>query len=197
MNHSIYEYLSWFDHHPCISWGESDDDSRSWEYRGRSEHKPLSRPESATHLKMPVPKKIHYRDGHTTVIWSDGTSTTVACEAGETFDKYAGFCAAVCKKLFGSTSQVKRAIEMMDVEAIKAKRAEAAARAKADVAAREAEARARAEEKEIARRVRLQQREERICKAVNEHLGRASTCGGEMPAHGTINGGETASDFRF
>ena len=54
------------------------------------------------------PEKIYYKDKHTTVIWNDGTTTTVACGESETFDKYSGFCAALAKKMFSSTTHVKR-----------------------------------------------------------------------------------------
>lgn len=47
----------------------------------------------------------------TIVIWSDGSKTIVSCSENDMYDGYAGFCAAVAKKMFGSTSQVKKIIE--------------------------------------------------------------------------------------
>ena len=40
----------------------------------------------------------------------DGTKTIVSCGAGDTYDYYAGFCAAVVKKLFGSTTHAKKVL---------------------------------------------------------------------------------------
>ena len=42
--------------------------------------------------------------------WADGTKTIVSCGAGDTYDYYAGFCAAVVKKLFGSTTHAKKVL---------------------------------------------------------------------------------------
>lgn len=55
--------------------------------------------------------------GHTTIVWDDDTSTTVSCAEGASFEKYSGFCAAVAKKVFGSTNAVRRLIEEKDVDA--------------------------------------------------------------------------------
>ena len=43
----------------------------------------------------------------------DGTKTSVRCGQGETYDKYNGFTAAVCKKLFGSTTAAKHLSERL------------------------------------------------------------------------------------
>ena len=61
--------------------------------------------ESAT---IPVVKRIVYHDPATIVFWQDGTKTVVKCMDGEPFEKYAGFCAALAKKVFGSTSKAKK-----------------------------------------------------------------------------------------
>lgn len=60
---------------------------------------------------IPNIKRIIYSDKHTIVIWEDGSKTIVKCAGDETFDEYTGFCAAVAKKLFKSTSAVKKVIE--------------------------------------------------------------------------------------
>lgn len=68
-----------------------------------------------------LPGIIHVQfnkeSGHTTIVWDDDTSTTVGCAEGSEFEEYVGFCAAVAKKLFGSTSAVKKLIEDKDVDA--------------------------------------------------------------------------------
>lgn len=48
--------------------------------------------------------------------WSDGDKTVVKCGPNEMFDRYAGFCAVIVKKLFGSTSAAKKAMTRMDVD---------------------------------------------------------------------------------
>lgn len=56
-------------------------------------------------------KNVVFSGDKTIVLWADGTKTIVTCGDGDIFDPYAGFCAAVAKKVFGSTSSVKRALE--------------------------------------------------------------------------------------
>lgn len=46
----------------------------------------------------------------TIVLWADGTKTIVSCGEGDTYDYYSGFCAAVVKKLFGSTTHAKKVL---------------------------------------------------------------------------------------
>lgn len=60
---------------------------------------------------LPEIKKVIYSGNKTIVLWADNTKTIVSCREGETFDQYMGFCAAVTKKLFGSTSKIKKTIE--------------------------------------------------------------------------------------
>lgn len=52
--------------------------------------------------------KVIFNDPKTIILWSDGSKTVVSCKNGESFDKYSGFCAAVTKKIFGSTSHAKK-----------------------------------------------------------------------------------------
>lgn len=61
--------------------------------------------------RIPEIKKVIYSGNKTIVLWADNTKTIVSCREGETFDQYMGFCAAVTKKLFGSTSHIKKTIE--------------------------------------------------------------------------------------
>lgn len=60
---------------------------------------------------LPEIKKVIFSGNKTIVLWADNTKTIVSCREGETFDQYMGFCAAVTKKLFGSTSKIKKTIE--------------------------------------------------------------------------------------
>ena len=65
---------------------------------------------------MLTPVKIR-KDGFVTVVfWQDGTATSVRCGAGETYDDYVAFCAALAKKLFLSNSMVKRVLKNTPVE---------------------------------------------------------------------------------
>lgn len=52
----------------------------------------------------------------TTIIWSDNVKTTVKVSEGQEFDRYAGFCAAFVKRVYGSTSAAKREMDKADVE---------------------------------------------------------------------------------
>lgn len=52
---------------------------------------------------VPEVHKIYFNNRHTTIEWADGEKTTVGCAAGQEFDEYSGFGAAVLKRLFGSS----------------------------------------------------------------------------------------------
>ena len=54
--------------------------------------------------------RIIYNEPATVVFWRDRTKTVVKCMEGEPFDKYAGFCAALAKKIYGSTSRAKKTV---------------------------------------------------------------------------------------
>lgn len=63
-----------------------------------------------------TPVKIR-KDGSVTVVfWNDGTATSVRCSADDTYDDYIAFCAALAKRVLGSTSAVKRSIHDCPVE---------------------------------------------------------------------------------
>ena len=64
-------------------------------------------------MKNTIPgiKKIIYNGRKTIILWEDNTKTIVSCREGDIFDPYMGFCAAVMKKLFGSTSKIKKTIK--------------------------------------------------------------------------------------
>ena len=66
---------------------------------------------------FPNVKKVIFSGPKTIVLWADGTKTIVSCGAGDTYDYYAGFCAAVAKKLFGSTTHAKKVLgEVVQVQ---------------------------------------------------------------------------------
>ena len=56
-------------------------------------------------------KKVIFSGNKTIVLWDDGTKTIATCGEGDNFDPYAGFCAAVVMRVFGSTSTAKRALK--------------------------------------------------------------------------------------
>ena len=61
------------------------------------------------------PEKIIFNGPKTIVLWTDGSKTIVSCKAEEQFDPYAGFCAALAKKMYGSTSRIKKILETKSV----------------------------------------------------------------------------------
>lgn len=60
---------------------------------------------------MLEPKRIIRNGIATIVFWNDGTKTIVKCAEDDEPDDYMAFCAAYCKKVFGSNSQLKRVIK--------------------------------------------------------------------------------------
>lgn len=63
----------------------------------------------ATRASLGV-KQVIFSGPKTIVFWLDGTKTIVSCGEGDHNDPYAGFCAAVTKRVFGSTSQAKKVL---------------------------------------------------------------------------------------
>lgn len=61
--------------------------------------------------KPSLVEKVIVNGPKTIVFWNDGTKTIVSCREGEEFDIYTAFCAALAKKMFGSTSRVKAILE--------------------------------------------------------------------------------------
>ena len=73
----------------------------------------------------PKPKKVVYNEeaGVMVVIWMDGQKTIVRPAEDEDMNPYDAFCAAYCKRVFGSNSALKRELEkIMVVEKPKAKK---------------------------------------------------------------------------
>lgn len=62
-----------------------------------------------------IPKRINFRSKkdnyYTDVLWADGTVTVVKLKENEDFDEYAAFCAALAKKVFGSTNAVNTIVK--------------------------------------------------------------------------------------
>lgn len=67
-------------------------------------------------------KKIMLNGDYTTVLWADGTHTVVKCMDGDTKDDYSAFTAALAKKVYGSTSAVKRIVGKAELIRKKGKR---------------------------------------------------------------------------
>lgn len=58
------------------------------------------------------PKHIYYYDNnYTTVLWNDGTRTTVKLSDDDIYDEYSAFCAALAKRIYGSSSRIKKIIQ--------------------------------------------------------------------------------------
>lgn len=73
---------------------------------------------------IPEVERVIISGPATTILWEDGTKTTVKCIEGQPQDRYAGFCAAVCKKLFGSTSAAKKLLDECDADLIRERAAQ-------------------------------------------------------------------------
>lgn len=70
---------------------------------------------SAPDLEKASPvKRVSHEGEKTTILWSDGTKTTVSRGQNEKYDAYTAFCAACAKKMFGSTSRTKKICHQMD-----------------------------------------------------------------------------------
>ena len=61
----------------------------------------------------PMPKKVIYdpEAGVTVVLWNDGKKTIVRAAKDETPDIYDAFCAAFCKRIYGTNSALKRELK--------------------------------------------------------------------------------------
>lgn len=67
-------------------------------------------------LSPPAVKSVIFSGPATTILWSDNTKTTVKVSEGQEYDRYAGFCAAVVKKLYGSSTAAKKIMDKADVD---------------------------------------------------------------------------------
>ena len=62
-----------------------------------------------------MPKEIIYNDAATIVYWADGTKTVVKCNENDEYSEYAGFVAAVAKKMYGGANAINRLIDSKKV----------------------------------------------------------------------------------
>lgn len=68
---------------------------------------------------------INVQPDKTTVVrWADGTITYVRCSDNDTYDIQSAFCAALAKKVYGSTSAVRREVERKNSANINKKKEE-------------------------------------------------------------------------
>lgn len=67
-------------------------------------------------FRLPLIRRVIFSGPATTILWYDGTKTTVKASEGQQYDRYAGFCACVVKKLFGSTSTAKKLMDICDAD---------------------------------------------------------------------------------
>jgi len=58
-----------------------------------------------------MPKKIIFSGPKCIVLWVDGTKTIVSCSENDQWDEYAAYCAALAKKIYGTTSAVHRMVD--------------------------------------------------------------------------------------
>lgn len=56
----------------------------------------------------PKVKRVVYHEPATIVFWTDDTKTVVKCIDGQPYEKYAGFCAAVTKKILAGQARRRR-----------------------------------------------------------------------------------------
>lgn len=75
-------------------------------------------------VKFVKPAKVFLNGSHTTLVWPDGEKTTVGVGPDTEYDEYAGFCAAIVKKLFGSSREAEKFLDRVKiVQKKKAKKA--------------------------------------------------------------------------
>lgn len=73
---------------------------------------------------IPFPQVDHITKSQNTTIvhWQDGTSTPVTLSQDEPQSEYTAFCAALAKRVYGTTSFVHRLVDRKSDEYIKAKK---------------------------------------------------------------------------
>lgn len=64
--------------------------------------------------QLPEIKEVIFNDDATIIVWADDKKTIVHCGEGETFDRYTGFMAAICKRMFGGTTTAKKFMNSID-----------------------------------------------------------------------------------
>jgi hypothetical protein len=61
------------------------------------------------------PKQVFLNGNHTTLVWPNGEKTTVGVGPDTEYDEYAGFCAAIVKKLFGSSREAEKFLDRVKI----------------------------------------------------------------------------------
>lgn len=86
-----------------------------------------------TAYRLPAISEVIFNEeaGVTVVIWADDEKTIVRLGEGEHFDRYTGFMAAVCKRMFGGTTPAKKLMNAKDRKYQAQLKAEVAAKEKA------------------------------------------------------------------
>ena len=78
----------------------------------KSAYPDLPREQLRTNIFSIYPRHIYYYDNnYTTVLWNDGTRTTVKLSDDDIYDEYSAFCAALAKRIYGSNSRIKKIIK--------------------------------------------------------------------------------------
>lgn len=70
-------------------------------------------------LDVPQIEQVVYSGPKTIIMWQDGTKTMVSPCDDQQRDDYAAFCAAVVKKMFGSTHKAKKFLESVRKDQVK------------------------------------------------------------------------------
>ncbi len=122
----------------------------------------LKRVQQLSACSLPGIKNVIYNGATTIMLWDDGQKTICKLGEGETFDRYTGFIACVCKRLFGGTTTAKKLMNEKDPDYQAAKKAAEELKAKEKAAAEQAE-----REKAAAAR-RKKQREKAISQLMEE-----------------------------
>ena len=115
--------IRWLDHFN-MCWKEMkvsvwDIDIVEWEVEKMKKEKDvksaypgLPREQLRTNIFSIYPNRIYYYDNdYTTVLWNDGTRTTVKLSDDDIYDEYSAFCAALAKRIYGSNSRIKKIIK--------------------------------------------------------------------------------------
>ena len=68
---------------------------------------------------IPGIKRVIFSGPVAIVLWDDGTKTIVRKSSDDSNDHYAAFTAAVCKKLFGSSSAIRKIVKKAEKECAK------------------------------------------------------------------------------
>ena len=74
-----------------------------------------SHPPKFLQVQAGRPQKVFFNGNHTTLVWHDGSKTSVGVAPDEVFDEYTGFCAAIVKKLFGSSREAQRFLDKVKI----------------------------------------------------------------------------------